>query len=115
MYGDTDVMRARVDQLREQALDLRTTADRLVARAEGAAWSGRAAEAMRARIRDRAVALRATAERHDAAAESLSKHLAEVDRLKDAIRAVEHRAAVRDLPGELPPSGHKSWLELAIA
>jgi uncharacterized coiled-coil DUF342 family protein len=115
MYGDTDVMRARVDQLREQALDLRTTADQLVARAESASWSGRAAEAMRARIRDRAVALRATAERHDTAADALAKHLAEVDRLKDAIGAVERRATVRELPGELPPSGHKDWLELEIA
>lgn len=115
MYGDTDVMRARAGQLRDQALDLRTTADQLVARAERAAWSGRAAEAMRTRIRDRAVALRVTAERHDAAADALIKHLGEVDRLKDAITAAERRAVVRQVPGELPPAGHKHWLELEIA
>ena len=115
MYGDTDVMRARADQLREQALDLRTTADRLVTHAEGAAWARRAAEAMRGRIRDRGVALRATAERHDAAADSLLKHASEIERLKDAIAAAERRATVRELAGDLPPSGHKDWLELEIA
>ena len=92
MYGDTEVMRKRAGDLREQAVDLRALADRLVGRAEAAAWSGRAAEAMRQRIRERAVALRETADRHETAAETLERHAAEVDLRKDLIAATEARA-----------------------
>lgn len=120
MYGDTDVMRQRVDRLREQAGDIRATADGLVARAEGVPWSGRAAEAMRSRIKERAVALRAVAERHETAADALEKHEVEVDRSKEAIAAAEKRADALLADGRLtgvtlPEPGHKEWLEVELA
>jgi hypothetical protein len=123
MYGDTAVMRRRADQLREQGADIRAAADRLVARSEAVPWQGRAAEAMRERVRDRASHLRAAAHTHDAAAESLERHLAEVDRLKDAVTEAERRARDRydDLvvDGEValpawPPHGHADWLTLEL-
>ncbi|MBC9734260.1 hypothetical protein [Nocardioides marmotae] len=92
MYGDTDVMRRRVDQLREQATDLRTLADQLVARTEGTGWSGRAAESLGERVRERAARLRQAAGGHDQAAEALARHASEVDRAKDAIAQVERKA-----------------------
>ena len=140
MYGDTTVMRKRADQLREQGVDIAQTADQLVAQADGIDWTGRAAEAMRARIHDRASHLREAAGHHETAADSLGRHLAEVDRLKEAISAAEHRASslvadartrvsrmeahedpdgVRRTPSETdqallafvpPPPGHKDWL-----
>ena len=58
MYGDSGVMRKRAAQLREQAGDIRALADHLVAQTEGVAWTGRAADAMRERVRDRAAHLR---------------------------------------------------------
>jgi ABC-type transporter Mla subunit MlaD len=93
MYGDSDVMRRRADQLREQAVDLRGLADRLVAQTEGIGWTGRAAESMRERVRKRATQLRTAAAEHDTAADSLDRHVQEVDALKDAIAAAERRAA----------------------
>ena len=93
MYGDSDVMRRRADQLREQAVDLRGLADRLVAQTEGIGWTGRAAESMRERVRERATQLRTAAAEHDTAADSLDRHVQEVDALKDAIAAAERRAA----------------------
>ena len=92
MYGDTDTARRRVTQLREQGADIRALADRLVAQAEAVPWHGRAAEAMRIRIRDRAAHLRTAAGHHETAADSLARHLAEVQRLKDAIEVREHKA-----------------------
>lgn len=92
MYGDTAAARKRVSQLREQAGDIRATADRIVSRAESVPWHGRAAESMRARIKERAAQLRTTAAAHDTAADSLARHLAEVDRLKDAIEVRERKA-----------------------
>lgn len=120
MYGDTEVIRHRVDQLREQAGDIRATAGELVARTEGVPWSGRAADAMRARIKDRAVALRAVAERHETAADALEKHGLEVDRTKESIAAAQKRAdallADGGLAGvTLPEPGHKDWLEVELA
>ena len=91
MYGDTEVMRRRADALREQASDLRAAADRLVAQADAVAWSGRAADSMRDRIRERSSHLRDVAAAHDDAADSLDAHVAEVDRLKEAIAEVERR------------------------
>ena len=41
MYGDTAAIRRRVVQLREQGLEIRTMADRLVARAESVPWRRR--------------------------------------------------------------------------
>ena len=119
MYGDTDVMRRRAAQLREQGVDIRIVADQLVAQTESIGWTGRAAEAMRERVRERAAHLRAAAARHDGAADSLEKHLLEVDRLKDAIAHLERRASalaadevVTSFAPPLP--GHKDWLTVNL-
>lgn len=125
MYGDTDVMRKRGAELREQSVDLRALADRLVARTEGVGWTGRAADALTVRIRERAAHLRDVAARHDTAADSLDAHVLEVDRLKDVIAAAERRAAriAEDAPGEPadaaaafvpPPPGHRDWLTVDL-
>ncbi len=123
MYGDTEVMRRRADALREQASDLRAAADRLVAQADAVAWSGRAADSMRDRIRERSSHLRDVAATHDDAADSLDAHVAEVDRLKEAIAEVERRvgsllADARDdeaFTGFVPPpAGHRDWLTLTL-
>lgn len=144
MYGDTDVMRKRVGQLREQGVDLRGLADHLVAQTEGLGWTGRAADTMRERIRERAAHLREVAAGHDTAADSLEKHLHEVDRLKDAIADTERRAttlvadartrvarvesfddpagvartpdaADEHLAGFVPPApGHQDWLAVDL-
>jgi hypothetical protein len=140
MYGDTLVMRRRAAQLREQGDDIRALADQLVARSDEVAWNGRAADAMRGRVRERAAHLRETAHAHDTAADSLEQHLAECDRLGDAIAGVERRAStlVADARGRIaaveasgdregstpedralaaftpPPAGHKDWLDLEL-
>jgi hypothetical protein len=93
MYGDSDVMRRRADQLREQAVDLRALADQLVAQTEAIGWTGRAADSMRERVRERASHLRSAAADHDTAADSLDRHLQEIDTLKDAIADAERKAA----------------------
>ena len=115
MYGDTDVMRKRAAQLREQGLDIRVLADRLVAQTDGIAWKGRAADSMRERIRDRAAHLRDAAVRHDAAADSLEHHLHAVDRLKDAIATSERRAAAPVAGFTPPPPGHQDWLTIDLS
>src|SRR4051794_33266674 len=138
MYGDTVVMRRRAGQLREQGTDIRAAADRLVARSEAVPWPGRAADAMRKRVKERATHLRAAAHAHDTAADSLERHLAEVDRLKEAIAESErrlggqvveaqHHAGARSYDDSgatdrdralatltLPPSGHADWLSLEL-
>lgn len=118
MYGDTDVMRKRGAELREQGVDLRSLADQLVARTEGVGWTGRAADALVVRIRERAAHLRDVAARHETAAESLVAHTAEVDRLKDAIAAAERRAERLAEDGAAafapPPPGHKDWLAVDL-
>ncbi|WP_323793774.1 hypothetical protein, partial [Nocardioides sp.] len=78
MYGDPTVLRARVHDLREQALDVRAMADHLVAQLDDLAWTGRAATTMRARIVERALHLRAAASEHDVAADALAEHAEEV-------------------------------------
>ncbi len=140
MYGDTRVMRRRAGQLREQGSDIRAAADRLVARSEAVPWRGRAADAMRERVKERAAHLRAAAQAHDTAAESLERHLAEVDRLKDAVAEAErrvrghvadaqHRVPAYDATDAtdetdadhrvattaLPPPGHADWLALELS
>ena len=116
MYGDTDVMRKRAAELREQGVDLRSLADQLVARTQRVGWSGRAADALLERVRERAAHLRDVAARHETAAESLDAHLTQVDELKDAITEAERRADRSD--GELgfapPPPGHKDWLAVDL-
>lgn len=123
MYGDIEVMRRRAAQLREQGADIRATADALVAQTEGIQWTGRAADAMRERIRDRSSRLREVADRHETAAESLERHLLEVDTQKDAIAQRERRAEAlvqdatdedRTRPFTPPPTGHKDWLTVEL-
>lgn len=93
MYGDTEVLRRRVDQLREQAVDIRGLADQLVARTESTGWSGRAADSMRVRVTERATHLRGAAAQHETAADSLERHLHEVETQQEAIAGIERRAA----------------------
>jgi hypothetical protein len=135
MYGDPAAGRRRVAQLREQSGDIRALAARLVSQAEAVPWHGKAADAMRERIKDRADHLRAAAAHHEDAAESLSRHLAEVDVLKEAIETRTHkatalvedartRAAAPDAPRDgaeaallafdPPPAGHKDWLTVDL-
>ena len=144
MYGDVGVMRRRAAQLREQGAEIRLTADRLVAQTESIAWTGRAADAMRERIRDRAGRLREVAGQHETAAAALERHLHEVDAQKDAIAQREHRAAslVEDARARVaaveaaedpdgvrreaapvdrllaaftpPPAGHQDWLAVEL-
>ncbi len=111
MYGDPEVMRHRAGELREQAVELRLLADRLVGQAESVAWSGRAATAMRERIRDRAARLRELAVGHDDAAATLDRHRGEVERLTELIAATERRVVEGGGAAEpLPPPGHRDWL-----
>ena len=144
MYGDLAAMRNRVGQLHEQAVDVRSIADRLVAQVDGIEWQGRAADAMRTRTRERANRLRDNAHQHDDAAEALERHAAEIARRKDAIADLELRAAslvaeararvaraeshddpegVRReaMPADrrlaafaAPPSGHQDWLTIEL-
>ena len=129
MYGDPEVMRHRAGELREQATELRLLADRLVGQAEAVTWSGRAASAMRERIRDRAARLREIAVGHDDAAAALDRHRAEVERLIELIAVTQRRVTEAGRPdplgsgppgsgppgsGPLPPSGHRDWLALAV-
>ena len=144
MYGDSGVMRKRAAQIREQATDIRSLADHLVAQTEGLAWTGRAADAMRERVRDRASRLREVASAHDTAADSLDRHLTEVDVFKDQISGTERKAeqligdararvsTIQSADGPVgvdhtpdpedialteftpPPSGHKDWLTVTL-
>lgn len=144
MYGDTAVIRRRADELREQGGDIRVMADRLVSGADALDWSGRAADALRMRMRDRAALLRDAATLHENAGESLTKHGKEASALKDAIADIERRAtsliddarareaelATHDDPAGVerrltpadeqivafvpPPSGHKDWLTVSL-
>lgn len=134
MYGDTQQMRRYAAALREQGTDVRLLADQLVARTEAIGWVGRAADSMRERVRDRASQLRAAAARHETAAVTLERHLAEVDRLTEAVatrerkgrRLVEEARARGRSVGDpdpddlalvaltLPAVGHRDWLTLEI-
>lgn len=118
-YGDVAVMRRRVGELREQASEVRSAAQSLVAQAEGVPWTGRAAETMRERVRDRASRMRDAARLHEEAADSLEKHLAEVEHLTEAIASAEHRHRAAEADGSggaderTPPPGHRDWLTYA--
>jgi len=138
MYGDTAAGRKRVAQLREQGGDIRALATRLVSQSEAVPWHGKAAEAMRERIKERAAHLRTAAAHHETAADSLARHLAEVDTLKEAIDVRAHKATslvedartraahaeARDaasdeadaalLAFDPPPAGHKDWLTVTL-
>ena len=137
MYGDTAAGRKRVAQLREQSGDIRALAARLVSQAEAVPWHGKAADAMRERVKERADHLRAAAAHHETAAESLARHLGEVDTLKEAIDTRAHKATslVEDartrasragegrrpdeadaalLAFDPPPAGHQDWLTVDL-
>jgi methyl-accepting chemotaxis protein len=122
VYGDSDLVRRRVDQLRDLGADVRSLADQLVARTEALGWTGRAAEAMHARVAERATHLRAAAGRHDAAADALDRHAAAVDETKEQIADIERRVAVltadsddESLAGFVPPApGHRDWLDVEL-
>ena len=140
MYGDSAASRRRVAQLREQSGDIRAAADRLVSQAESVPWRGRAAEAMRVRIKERAQHLRVAAAHHETAADSLGRHVTEIDTRKDAIEAIELKAAalIREAQSRTaalevaddsrepaqedavlvafvpPPAGHKDWLDVEL-
>jgi len=144
MYGDTAAMRKHAAALREQGADIRAMADHLVGQAEQIGWAGRAAEAMRERVRQRAAHLRGCASSHDGTADALERHLHDVDRAKDAIAEVERKATslVADAQTRVarvdtyddpegverratdedralaaftpPPSGHRDWLTLEL-
>jgi len=93
VYGDTLVMRKRAAQLREQGEDVRAMAEMLVSHSDEIDWTGRAADAMRERVRDRAAHLREAANAHDTAATTLERHLVECDRLTESIAGIERRAS----------------------
>jgi len=144
MYGDTEVIRKQVSRLREQGGDIRTMADGLVAQVERISWTGRAADTMRERVRERASRLREVAAQHDVAADSLEKHVTEVDAVTDTITDTSRKAAalvadaeariaaaraqdgvdgVRRLPDPVdeevaaftpPEPGHKDWLAVDL-
>ena len=118
MYGDPNAIRRLAAGLREQAGQIRTEADRLVAGTDAAGWLGRGGDALRERARERALDLRRTAALHDDAAEALERHAHEVDRLQRLIEEVERRArrlldAARDA-FDLPPRGSVRWLEVEV-
>jgi hypothetical protein len=144
MYGDTAVMRRRVGQLRDQGADIRAAADHLVGQAEQVTWTGRAAAAMRERVRERAAQLRDCAAHHEGAADALEHHLQDVDGTKDAIAQIERKVALlvsdarariaqleaHDDPDGVtrtptdedqqlvsftpPPAGHRDWLTVEL-
>lgn len=137
MYGDTAVIRALARRMREDGDDLRQEAAELAARAETVPWSGLAADAMRRVAREQAGLLRGCADAHEAAADALDHHAREVDRLKDLIAAIEHRAlhllesasgGLAGLVGHMlpdavdrwahgfdpPPHGSVAWLDVAV-
>ena len=91
MYGDSEIIRRRAAQLRDQGADVRALADELVARVEGLGWTGRAADAMRERVTDRATHLRAAAERHTGAADALADHAESVDAVREEIATTQAR------------------------
>ncbi|GAA3662770.1 hypothetical protein GCM10022237_23290 [Nocardioides ginsengisoli] len=91
MYGDSEIIRRRVSELRDQGADVRALADELVARVERLGWTGRAAESMRERVTDRASHLRAAADRHTSAADALADHAESVDGVLDEIGATQAR------------------------
>ena len=104
-----------LDALRDQASDIRAAADRLVAQAEAVAWTGRAANALRDRIRERASHLRDVAGSHDDAADSLDAHVAEVEvNVETGQVRVAHVAAAHDVGRAINPQGLRGQVEGAV-
>lgn len=137
MYGDSAEIRELAARLRRRAEEVRETADRLAGRVARVEWRGRAAEAMRVRVRAGVGDLRAVAGDYERAAAALERHADEVDRLNALIARIEQRvrSLVSEARGRLggladgllgdpldrlldhlptPPSGHKDWLTLSI-
>jgi hypothetical protein len=120
VYGDSDVIRKRADQLRDQGVDVRALADQLVATTEALGWTGRAATAMHERVTERATHLRAAAARHSSAADALDRHAREVDENADQIADIEQRFTALAEAGQVPagfaapPPGHKDWLTVDL-
>lgn len=144
MYGDSQLIRRRVDQLRAQGEDVRALAEQLVSRTDALAWTGRAAAGMRERATERARGLRGIADRHASAATALETHRSRVDAAKEQIVTIERRAArlVEEARGRTtalaeasesdgirrepdprdarllafvpPPPGHKNWLTVDL-
>lgn len=128
MYGDTTAIRRLATRLRETATDLRDEGAQGRARAAQVPWHGLAAEAMRTTVAARTGELDHTADLHDAAAAALDAHAGCVDQAKAAIAAAEDAVtgAVTDAVtglastaaqglgalADLPPSGHRAWLDL---
>jgi hypothetical protein len=129
MYGDTTAIRRLAAELREQAGDIRTEADRLVSRTDAAGWLGQAGDALRDRVRERSLDLRRSAALHEDAADALDRHAREVERLQRLIAEIEHRVH-RLLDGawgklddwtsgwldkfDPPPRGSVHWLEIEV-
>ena len=88
MYGDTAAGRKRVTQLREQGGDIRALAALLVSQAEAVPWHGKAADAMRERIKDRASHLRTAAAHHETAADSLARPRVPLVATPDTLRGL---------------------------
>lgn len=130
MYGDTTAIRRLATGLRETATTLREEAAGGRERAARVPWEGLAAEAMRTTVGARAGQLGHAADLHDTAAGALEVHAGCVDQAKAAIAAAEDAAAdaltglasaaldgIDGLAGltglaDLPPSGHRAWLDL---
>ncbi|HEY1134272.1 MAG TPA: hypothetical protein VGE77_06815 [Nocardioides sp.] len=138
------MIRRRATELREQAVDVRALADRLVAGSDAIGLTGRAAEDLRLRMRDRASQLRDVAVQHENAGEALARHGTAVGDVKDTIAGIERRAHslvadARNRQAELagfddpagvtrtltpadqqlvdfdpPPPGHKDWLAVSL-
>ena len=109
MYGDTVVIRRRAGQLREQGADIRAAADRLVARSEAIPWRGRAADAMRERVKERAHHLRASAAAHGPLPTSITRAsvsvTARVRASRTRVEYDERSPSARRSRAARPPSG----------
>lgn len=85
MYGDTTTIRALAGRLLERADEIRDLAATLATQSDRVPWTGLAADAMRAHTGHQLAALLRTAGLHEDAAEALTVHAREVDRLKELL------------------------------
>jgi len=106
--------------MRALAQEIRLEADALVAHADRVRWTGLAADAMRGLAHEHAARLRACADAHEDSAEALDRHAREVDRVKELIATIEHRAfclldsatsGVAGLIGQVLPDGIDRWVD----
>ena len=114
MHGEPSRIRELAGRLEARAERLRAQARELHARSETAAWVSVAADRMRGRAAERRDELRAVADAYDEAAARVRAHAAQVQQRLDLIAAVERRVrAAADSLVDLPPPGHRGWLDLA--